>query len=185
MFRPRLSLLLLLTACVSGSDANDPRPFDDLGHHHRTISTSSPRAQRWFDQARMRAKFLDCCEGALAPQAAERRSRWSPARSARTRCSPAWHRSWTRFVSRSSSATDWYDSYTSRYRRDAKPRSAAPMMTWLVFGSLVCNALALGAILYLRRAAAQGLEPDAHARDARHAAARGGLSISGARHWRP
>jgi FHS family Na+ dependent glucose MFS transporter 1 len=31
----------------------------------------------------------------------------------------------------------------------------APMMTWLVFGSLVCNALALGAILRLREASAK------------------------------
>ena len=31
----------------------------------------------------------------------------------------------------------------------------APMMTWLVFGSLACNALALGAILRLRGSGAQ------------------------------
>jgi tetratricopeptide (TPR) repeat protein len=41
-------LPLLALAVVAG--AEEPLLFDDLGNHHRAIATSSPEAQRYFDQ---------------------------------------------------------------------------------------------------------------------------------------
>src|SRR5690349_18204315 len=49
--RISISLFLaLLCACATSSDDREPEPFDDLGRHHRPITTSSTLAQRWFDQ---------------------------------------------------------------------------------------------------------------------------------------
>lgn len=43
----RASLLLLLAVAAR---AGDPPLWEGLGHHHRAITTSSPEAQRYFDQ---------------------------------------------------------------------------------------------------------------------------------------
>jgi hypothetical protein len=62
MRSPRLLVWSALLLCLSGcsvphSDQKPPVPeppatgglYDDLGTHHRTITTRSPLAQRWFD----------------------------------------------------------------------------------------------------------------------------------------
>src|SRR4051812_8158335 len=40
----------LHTGAPDTASASHAQLFDGLGHHHRTITTSSPEAQRFFDQ---------------------------------------------------------------------------------------------------------------------------------------
>jgi len=42
--------ILLLLAIVVAARAGEPKLFDGLGHHHRAVGTSSPEAQKFFDQ---------------------------------------------------------------------------------------------------------------------------------------
>ncbi len=55
MKHPALSVVFLVTALLlpacQGTGASNARGlYDDLGGHHREVTTSSPLAQRWFDQ---------------------------------------------------------------------------------------------------------------------------------------
>ena len=50
---PALVVLLVASAALAGetgTKAGAPALFDDLGNHHRAISSKSPRARRYFDQ---------------------------------------------------------------------------------------------------------------------------------------
>ncbi len=67
-----LALLLAVVGCSSTPLEGDPPPGEDLGRHHRAITTTSPEAQRAFDRGLVLVYAFDHAEAVHAFQAAAR-----------------------------------------------------------------------------------------------------------------